>query len=214
MALYWDPIENQGNPPDRWTYLYNFEVWHERSLTALLRVTEEEAALHQTTTANSQVNATTSSSQSRSRSQADGDDSSPEIKARSKSLDFLHKITHPHTAFTQHPANNQSGVATKSILGRRPFRKSDTSFLQQYHTENSNLPVEDSNGLAEKLTNKPQSYVMGSSSQRTSSKDSDGGNNTGSMKSNNISSSFGEVTNHNENNFSTPKRKNWLGKLK
>lgn len=32
MAVLFDPIENNGLPPDTWRFLYNFEVYHHRSI--------------------------------------------------------------------------------------------------------------------------------------------------------------------------------------
>jgi hypothetical protein len=39
MAVLWDPIENNGVPPETWRFLYNFEVYHHRSIPSELLVT-------------------------------------------------------------------------------------------------------------------------------------------------------------------------------
>ncbi len=36
MALVWDPIADCNVPPEAWHYLYNFEVFHRRSIPSEL----------------------------------------------------------------------------------------------------------------------------------------------------------------------------------
>ncbi len=48
MAVLWDPIENNGVPPDTWRFLYNLEIYHHRSIPTDLLVTSASSPYHST----------------------------------------------------------------------------------------------------------------------------------------------------------------------
>lgn len=225
MALYWDPLVSRGEVPSQWEYVYNFEVWHERSLQQLLKSTTEEDSPNflGTTNSSSSLIAPTPPrpSQLQSLLQIDPrpvaaagetEESSPEYKLRSRSFDFIQKLTKRRNSGKDSSDGGGGGGRGGNSNGNekreggpsrhRMFRKSETSARPSISSMNySNLPVDDYSG--NEKGSRQSLGALQQSQRSSSSRESDGGNDPVSAAPSAASTST-----------KATKMKTWLGKFK